>query len=209
MKRILAIALPLFLLIVGLWYVWYNNYHFRFEEISEDKVYKSALITPERLEEFLIANNIKTVIDLLDPGVQDRLNPAQQADINREDAAINAINKKHGTQIKHVNIPSGQVPTKQTLTKFFEVLDDNSSYPVLIHCYHGMGRAVVYSALYRIEYENWSNEDARMKARLLPLMVDSPLHHSSFAKGREKGDFLIGYIPRKAGSESTINVLEK
>ena len=208
MKRILAILLALSLLIIGSWYLWYNNYHFRFEEISEEKVYKSALIAPERLEEFLITNNIKTVIDLLDPGVQDRLNPAQQADINKEDAAINAINKKHGTSIRHVNIQSAQVPTKKTLTEFFEVLDDNTSYPVLIHCYHGMGRAVVYSALYRIEYENWSNEDARMKARLLPLMVDSPLHHSSFAKGREKGDFLIGYVPRSEGNKSTISILK-
>jgi len=193
---------------MGLWYAWYNNYNFRFEEISEKRVYKSALIDPARLESYLIDNNIKTVIDLLDPGVQDRLNPAQQADINREDAAINAINKKHGTSIKHVNIASAQVPTKKTLTEFFAVLDDNSSYPVLIHCYHGMGRAVIYSALYRIEYENWDSDDARMKARTLPVMVDSPLHHSSFAKGREKGDFLIGYVPRREGNTSTINVLQ-
>ncbi len=209
MKRILKITVPLFLVVLGLLYVWYNNYNFRFEEISPNKVYKSALITPDRLEDFLISNNINTVIDLLDPGVQDRLNPAQQKDINKEDAAIKAINKKYGTNIRHVNIPSGQVPTKKTLKEFFEVLDDNSSYPVLIHCYHGMGRAVIYSALYRIEYENWSNEDARMKARLLPLMVDSPLHHSSFAKGREKGDFLINYIPRKEGDTSTLNRLQK
>ena len=209
MKRILKITVPLFLVVLGLLYVWYNNYNFRFKEISPNKVYKSALITPDRLEDFLISNNINTVIDLLDPGVQDRLNPAQQKDINKEDAAIKAINKKYGTNIRHVNIPSGQVPTKKTLKEFFEVLDDNSSYPVLIHCYHGMGRAVIYSALYRIEYENWSNEDARMKARLLPLMVDSPLHHSSFAKGREKGDFLINYIPRKEGDPSTLNRLQK
>lgn len=209
MKRILKITVPLLLVVLGLLYAWYNNYNFRFEEISPNKVYKSALITPDRLEDFLISNNINTVIDLLDPGVQDRLNPAQQEDINKEDAAIKAINKKYGTNIRHVNIPSGQVPTKKTLKEFFEVLDDNSSYPVLIHCYHGMGRAVIYSALYRIEYENWSNEDARMKARLLPLMVDSPLHHSSFAKGREKGDFLINYIPRKEGDPSTLNRLQK
>lgn len=208
MKRILAIFLGLSLLIIGLWYLWYNNYHFRFEEISKDKVYKSALIDPDRLEEFLLPHHIKTVIDLLDPGVQDSLNPAQQTEIDKEDAAINAINKKHGTHIRHVNIPSGQVPTQKTLRKFFEVLDENSSYPVLIHCYHGMGRAVIYSALYRIEYENWNNEDARMKARLLPIMVDSPLHHSSFAKGREKGDFLIGYVPRREGNKSTVVILK-
>ncbi len=208
MKRILATIFTLLILVVGLWYAWYNNYHFRFETIAKDKVYKSALIDPDRLEDFLIDNHIKTVVDLLDPGVQDRLNPAQQIDIDKEDAAITAINKKDGTSIRHVNIPSGQVPTKKTLTKFFALLDDNSSYPVLIHCYHGMGRAVIYSALYRIEYENWNNEDARMKARLLPIMVDSPLHHSSFAKGREKGDFLINYVPRREGNRSTFSRLK-
>ena len=207
MKRFFKITIPLFLIVLGLMYAWYNNYNFRFEEISPKKVYKSALISPDRLEGFLVDNNIKTVIDLLDPGVQDRLNPAQQEDIDKEDAAIKAINKKHGTAIRHVNIPSGQVPTKKTLKKFFEVLDENSSYPVLIHCYHGMGRAVIYSALYRIEYEGWKNDDARMKARLLPLMVDSPLHHSSFAKGREKGDFLINYVPRSEGNRSTLDHL--
>ncbi len=207
MKRFFKITIPLFLIVLGLMYAWYNNYNFRFEEISPKKVYKSALISPDRLEGFLVDNNIKTVIDLLDPGVQDRLNPAQQEDIDKEDAAIKAINKKHGTDIRHVNIPSGQVPTKKTLKKFFEVLDENSSYPVLIHCYHGMGRAVIYSALYRIEYEGWKNDDARMKARLLPLMVDSPLHHSSFAKGREKGGFLINYVPRSEGNRSTLDHL--
>jgi hypothetical protein len=41
-------------------------------------------------------------------------------------------------------------------------MDNKDNYPVLIHCYHGTGRAEMYSALYRIEYENFTNEDARM-----------------------------------------------
>jgi protein tyrosine/serine phosphatase len=32
-------------------------------------------------------------------------------------------------------------------------MDNSDNYPVLIHCYHGTGRAEMYSALYRIEYE--------------------------------------------------------
>jgi protein tyrosine/serine phosphatase len=32
-------------------------------------------------------------------------------------------------------------------------MDNKDNYPVLIHCYHGTGRAEMYSALYRIEYE--------------------------------------------------------
>jgi protein tyrosine phosphatase len=37
-------------------------------------------------------------------------------------------------------------------------MDNSDNYPVLIHCYHGTGRAEMYSALYRIEYEKFTNE---------------------------------------------------
>jgi len=190
----------------ALYYAWYVHVNYRFETISENKVYKSALIKPDRLEDFLIENNIKTVIDLLDPGVQDALNPATQKEIDAEDRAVKMINEKHALNIQHVSIPSGQVPTKKTLTRFFEVLDDPNNYPVLIHCYHGTGRAQIYSQIYRIEYENWANADARAQTR---FMVEGFGYRSSFADGKEKGDFLMTYKPRTVGHEATINHLER
>ena len=205
MKKVLRL-LGIILLLGIAFYVWHVHFNYRFEEISKDKVYKSALINPDRLESFLLENNIKTVVDLLDPGVQDRLNPAKQIQIDEEDKAINAINKKHNLNIQHVNIASGQVPTKATLTKFFEVLDKEENYPILIHCYHGTGRAQMYSALYRIEYENWSNADARAKTR---VVVEGLGYRSSFSDGKVKGDFLMNYQPRSMGENSTFNKLEK
>ncbi len=80
-------------------------------------------------------------------------------------------------------------------------MDDSASYPVLIHCYHGTGRAIIYSAIYRIEYEGHTNEEARAKTRFR-------LNGSSFDKGRSKGDFLINYKARKEGDNSTLNTLE-
>jgi len=193
MKNILKV-LGIILLVFGVYYVWHVNFNYRFEEISKDKVYKSGLIkNKDTMERLLVGNNIKTVIDLLDPGVQDRLNPAKQDEIDREDKYIKEINAKNDLKIKHVNIPSGQVPTPKTLKKFFEVLDDKSNYPVLIHCYHGTGRAQMYSALYRIEYENYSNKDARAKTRVI---VEGFGYHSSFSDGKEKGDYLMHYTPR-------------
>ena len=192
MKKMLKL-LGIILLLSIAFYVWHVHFNYRFEEVSKNKVYKSALIAPDKLESFLLDNNIKTVIDLLDAGVQDSLNPATQAEIDAEDKAVDEINKKHNLNIEHINIASGQIPSKKTLEKFFEVLDKEESYPVLIHCYHGTGRAAMYSALYRIEYEQWSNYDARMKTR---IVVEGLGYRSSFAKGREKGDFLINYQPR-------------
>ena len=192
MKRVWKL-LGVILLLGIAYHQWHIHFNYRFEEISKNKVYRSALIAPEKLEGFLLDHNIKTVIDLLDAGVQDALNPAKQAEIDAEDKAVNKINEKHHLNIEHINIPSGQIPTKETLEKFFKVLDRKESYPVLIHCYHGTGRAAMYSALYRIEYEEWSNYDARMKTR---IVVEGLGYRSSFSKGREKGDFLINYEPR-------------
>ena len=205
MKNILKIILVVVLAIAA-YYVYHVHFDYRFEVISKDKVYKSGLIKPEKLESYLVKHNIKTVIDLMDPGVQDKLNPAKQMHIDAEDNAINKINKKNSLDIKHVNIPSGQVPNKKTLTKFFEVLDNKDNYPVLIHCYHGTGRAQMYSALYRVEYEKWKTEDARQKTR---FMVEGFGYRSSFSKGRGKGDFLIEYKPREEGISSTLNTLQK
>jgi len=204
MKKIFKIF-GVLLLVAGAVYVYHVHLDYRFETISDGKVYKSALINPDKLGSYLEKHKIKTVIDLLDPGVQNALNPAKQREIDAEQKAVDEYNKKHHTNVVHVNIPSRQVPTKKTLTKFFEVLDNKDNYPVLIHCYHGTGRAQIYSALYRIEYEGWKNKDARAKTR---VVVQALGYRSSFSDGRSKGDFLMHYKPRKDGATATINTIK-
>ncbi len=206
MKKKIFLTIGLLTAVAAAYYVWHVNFNYRFETISEGKVYKSALMPPDKLETYLVDNKINTVIDLLHPNIHDELDPETQVEIDREDKAVNDINKKHNLTIKHVNIQSAQIPTKETLTRFYEVLDDPKNYPVLIHCYHGTGRAQIYSAIYRIEYENWSNKDAREKTRLI---VQGLGYKSAFADGKQKGDFLMHYRPRRDGADATVNTLDK
>ncbi len=204
MKKVLKL-LAVIVLVAGAYYVWRVNLNYRFEEISKDKVYKSRLISPDKLGGYLKEYKIKTVVDLLDPRLHDRLDPGKQADIDAEAAAVKKYNETYHTNVVHINIPSGQIPTKETLTKFFQVLDNNTNYPVLIHCYDGTGRAPLYSAIYRVEYEKWKNADAREKTRVL---VEGFGYRSSFADGKSKGDFLMHYKPRSDGKDATINQLQ-
>jgi predicted protein tyrosine phosphatase len=81
------------------------------------------------------------------------------------------------------------VPEPHNLDTFFKIMDDPKNYPVLIHCYHGVGRAEMYSAIYRIEYENMEKDEARTNTRLLTKW-------SSFDLGKPKGDFLHNYQRR-------------
>ncbi len=39
-------------------------------------------------------------------------------------------------------------------------MDDEASYPVLIHCRAGLHRTGVLSAVYRMEYQGWSPLEA-------------------------------------------------
>lgn len=205
MIEIILILLITPILITAIILHWYVNLNYRFEVITKGKFYRSGLIHSSKLEKYLLKHKIKTVVTLLDPGIQDAENPEQQRDINNEKIEIDKINKKNNININFINIPSNQVPTKESLIKYFEIIDDPKYYPILVHCYHGRGRAAIYTALYRIEHEGWSNADARNKTRAIVKFLN---YKSSFADGKEKGDFLMSYKPRRLGEEATINKLE-
>jgi len=82
------------------------------------------------------------------------------------------------------------VPNGKNIAVFRSILDNKANYPVLIHCYHGTGRAELYSAIYRMEYENFTNEEARNGVRTL-------VKFSSFDDGKPKGEYLKAYKTRK------------
>ena len=99
-----------------------------------------------------------------------------------------AIEKIKG--VNYFNNGSDQVPKQENLDAFFKIMDNPKNYPVLIHFYHGVGRAEMYTALYRIEYQGMDKDEAREKTRLLTKF-------SSFDIGKPKGDFLHYYKTRK------------
>ncbi len=46
------------------------------------------------------------------------------------------------------------------IDQLLTVLDDESNYPVLIHCHAGLHRTGILTAVYRMEYEGWSPGEA-------------------------------------------------
>jgi protein tyrosine/serine phosphatase len=184
-KRILFLVLTIAVLYGGYSYYEYK-FNYNFETITEGKVYKSGVIAPEDIADYVADYKIKSIIDLRFPGTADTINnPEIPSELIAEKEAVKKIKG-----LNHFNIGSGQVPVQENLDAFFKVMDNPDNYPVLIHCYHGVGRAELYSALYRIEYENWDNDDARLATRTL-------VKFSSFDIGKPKGDFLHNYKKRE------------
>lgn len=188
-KKVL-IVFGILVVLISSYLIYQIHFNYRFTEVSKGKVFSSGVIPPDKIEGYVKKHGIKTIIDLRDGRIQDKLNPGLTADIIKEKEAIKKIDG-----VEHINIPSLQIPTEQTLDKFYEVMSDSTVYPVLIHCYHGVGRAVLYSALYRIEYEGFSNEEARNNTRF-------PVLFSNFDKNTDKGKYLTNY--KKKISSDTI-----
>ena len=184
--KIIGILLLVFALLFGGKYVYDMNINHNFETITEGKVYKSGVIPPDELESYVKKYKIKSIVDLRFPGTGDDVNnPENTSELIAEKNAVAKING-----LNYFNNGSDQVPTKDNLKVFYKIMDNPANYPVLIHCYHGVGRAELYSAVYRIEYENTDKDEARTSTRFLTKW-------SSFDLGKPKGDFLHNYIRRK------------
>lgn len=184
-KKIGFLVLAIVLIGVGK-YVYDMNINHNFETITEGKVYKSGVIPPDELASYINKYHIKSVVDLRFPGTGDDVNnPEIPVELTAEKEAIAKIKG-----VNYFNNGSDQVPVQKNLDSYFKIMDNPANYPVLIHCYHGVGRAEMYSALYRIEYENWTNEQARQGVRTL-------VKWSSFDDGKPKGDYLKAYKSRK------------
>ena len=185
-KKIVGFSILAVLLFFVGKYVYDMNINHNFETITDGKVYKSGVIPPDELASYIKKYNIKSVVDLRFPGTTDLANnPEIPAELTAEKAAIAKIKG-----VNYFNNGSDQVPQQKNLDTFFKIMDNKANYPVLIHCYHGIGRAEMYSALYRIEYENFNNEAARLATRFL-------IKFGSFDDGTPKGEYLKAYKSRK------------
>ncbi|WP_316635702.1 dual specificity protein phosphatase family protein [uncultured Flavobacterium sp.] len=199
-KRIIAFAVVAIVLAGVGKYVYDMNINHNFKTITEGKVYKSGVIPPDELEDYIKKYHIKSVIDLRFPGTLDSINnPEIPEQLIAEKEAIEKIKG-----VNYFNNGSDQIPSEKALESFFRIMDNNDNYPVLIHCYHGIGRAQLYSALYRIEYEGFTNEEARSETGTI-------VKFSSFDNGTPKGEYLKSYQSRKEliNSKDFVDTIEK
>lgn len=178
-KWIYGLVVIIFILIsIGIAYGYNVYFDYRFTIVSDHKVYRSGEMPPEKLKSKVTQYGIKTVIDLRNQGDD------QNDKIEKEHSAMEEIH------VNHINLASKQVPDDENLNEFLKIMEENKNFPVLIHCNHGVGRAVLYSSIYLIEFEGWSNENARKASRLITTWK------SSFSEEAEKGRYLMNYKRR-------------
>ncbi len=60
----------------------------------------------------------------------------------------------------HADVFGSTPPTEEDLARFFGVILDPEAQPVYFHCAHGKDRTGTMAAVYRMEVEGWSAEEA-------------------------------------------------
>ena len=128
--------------------------HFR--EVRAGVLYRSGQLSLDGLKRVVYDYGIKTVITLRDAHYQGDPPP----DRAEEEYCLDQ-------EINYYRIPprkwfsaDGSIPAERGVRLFRQVMDDPANYPVLIHCFAGIHRTGAFCAVYRMEYEHWSNAQA-------------------------------------------------
>jgi protein tyrosine/serine phosphatase len=108
-----------------------------------DHFYRGA--QPEgRNYEQLAAFGIKTIVDL------------------REDAKEDARSATERAGMRYINLPMKEksYPRADTAERFLAIINDESNWPVFVHCAGGKHRTGVMTAIYRMSVDAWGVDQA-------------------------------------------------
>jgi uncharacterized protein (TIGR01244 family) len=191
---ITALALPL--LVALACYAKWTVLDHRLVAITPGRVYQSGAFAPDELVSVCRDLGIKTVIDLRN---------------ELPEAVALAAAASEAAGITHINLPTLSHPHLEEAEAFLEVMD-KAEQPVLIHCQHGEGRSVMLCAIYRIQAEGWSNQQAfdgtaRLPESLRFLNAWFP-GLRRFRQTDAKGQFVLNYHRHEPKVASTPTAAE-
>lgn len=175
-------------LLVGgpLGYRLYEHRTYRnFRTVRAGVLYRSGQLTLGGLKRHIHDHSIRTVITLRDAAEPGHRPPdwAEEQYCKKEELYYFRLSPKAWWPGA-----DGHAPAEENVRKFLEILDDPKYHPVLVHCFAGTHRTGAYCAIYRMEYERWSNADAMQE-------LFGAGYENLFAEEDVRG-FLEAYVPR-------------
>lgn len=145
----------------------YTNYK-RLRQVTPGVLYRSGQMTVEGFRDAVKRYGIRTVVNLQneysDPEVW--LSFSDRRTIRESELC-----RQLGVRYVHIapDLIDRQlvgVRRPEAIDQFLAVMDDPANHPVLVHCRAGLHRTGCLVAVYRMEYEGWSPDQAiaEMKA---------------------------------------------
>lgn len=127
-----------------------------FRVVREGMLYRSGQMQLAGLKRAVHDYGIRTVVTLRDKAISGSL----PMDLAEENYCAKEEITYYRLPLLHWEAPDGSNPVEQNIRTFREILDDPRNYPVLVHCQAGIHRTGAYCAVFRMEYDHWSNNRA-------------------------------------------------
>ncbi|MGE3313636.1 MAG: hypothetical protein AB7O26_00885, partial [Planctomycetaceae bacterium] len=134
-----------------------NAQRYKHLEVHEaNRVYRSAWLEADAMAEVVQTHGLRTVVNLCNPG--------EMGD-ERWEAERKAVTGA-GAKLVELPMPLEIQPNDPRVTPLVQVLQDPESYPLLVHCQHGVTRTAKFLLLYDVLVKN---QDADASLSAMPL----------------------------------------
>lgn len=127
-----------------------------FYTVQKNKLYRSAQLSPDRLEHYIRKYRIKTIINLRGEHLDQDWWQAEAA-----------VAQRNGIQLFNIAMSANELTPKWKLLKLLEIYDAAPT-PILIHCLHGKDRTGEAAAIWVCEKMNGGNRKALRQLLLVP-----------------------------------------
>ncbi|NBR05801.1 MAG: hypothetical protein EBT92_08515 [Planctomycetes bacterium] len=162
-SRILGLVVLLPVIVFPIYVSKYQQKQYRnFRVVKPGVLYRSGQMTPVGLKKIVDEYHIKAIVSL-----RDSYSSEAPPDIQEE-----AFAREYGVKYlrlspKKWESDSGEPPVMENVRQYFKLMSKPDNFPVLVHCFAGIHRTGSYCALYRMEFEKWTNEKALSELKRL------------------------------------------
>jgi len=146
----------------------YAYYRWRYEDgkrlrvVTPGKLYRSGQLSADGLDEAVSRFGIRTVLNLQneapDPTIKPGVSESEFLDsrgVKFVFLNVDLVKKWHAAEARPAAV-----------ARFIALMDNPDNFPMLIHCRAGLHRTGVLLALYRMEYEGWTRDEALRELKL-------------------------------------------
>jgi protein tyrosine phosphatase (PTP) superfamily phosphohydrolase (DUF442 family) len=159
----------------------------RLRPIVDGRLYRSGCLSANGFRDAIQKLKIKTVISFWDEDPDPLLRASRFDSSSIKESELCKCLGVHYKFIFVDLLPEARVGKDRlrAIDEFQRIMDDENSYPVLIHCKAGLHRTGVMTAIYRMEYEGWSRQDALRELRA---------HGFGYWTANTSNDYILQYV---------------
>lgn len=134
----------------------------RLRVVDPGRFYRSGQMTADGFADAVQRYRIRTILN-----VQDEF-PDPDIDLSfwsRRTIKETDLCRQLGVRYVHLKptlLPRRLIPEHRppAIEEFLKILDDECNYPILIHCHAGLHRTGLLTAIYRMEQQGWTRDEA-------------------------------------------------